>query len=106
MSSTAVNDTPTPDLEAAEDQKEQRPTLWRDDGWTARIIKNEEDDGWAVEMTMDGEAEPALVGPWTMGRDKKTPSRSTRPPSSPSSRRPRKSCAVTSSNCTQRCIKA
>ena len=73
MSSTAVNDTPTPDLEAAEDQKEQRPTLWRDDGWTARIIKNEEDDGWAVEMTMDGEAEPALVGLWTMGRDKKNP---------------------------------
>ena len=41
MSSTAVNDTPTPDIEAAEDQKEQRPTLWRDDGWTAGIINNE-----------------------------------------------------------------
>ncbi len=24
-------------------------------------------------MTMDGEPEPALVGPWTMGRDKKNP---------------------------------
>lgn len=24
-------------------------------------------------MTRDGEAEPALVGPWTMGRDKKNP---------------------------------
>ena len=23
--------------------------LWRDNGWTARIIKNEDDDGWAVE---------------------------------------------------------
>ncbi|MEA3118599.1 MAG: hypothetical protein QOI13_1869 [Paraburkholderia sp.] len=31
------------------------------------------DDGWAVEMIKDGEAEPALVGPWTMGRDKKNP---------------------------------
>jgi len=47
--------------------------LWRDDGWTARVIKNEDDDGWAVEMIQTGEAEPALVGPWTMGRDKKNP---------------------------------
>ncbi len=47
--------------------------LWRDNGWTARIIKNEDDDGWAVEMVKDGESEPALVGPWTMGRDKKNP---------------------------------
>ena len=31
------------------------------------------DDGWAVEMTKDGEPEPALVGPWTMGRDKRNP---------------------------------
>ena len=51
----------------------QEPRLWRDDGWTARVIKNEDDDGWAVEMTKDGEPEPALVGPWTMGRDKKNP---------------------------------
>lgn len=49
------------------------PRLWRDDGWTARVIKNEDDEGWAVSMTKDGEAEPALVGPWTMGRDKKNP---------------------------------
>jgi len=47
--------------------------LWRDVGWTARVVKNEEDDGWAVEMLKDGEPEPALVGPWTMGRDKKSP---------------------------------
>src|SRR6478735_11825228 len=47
--------------------------LWRDNGWTARVIKNEDDDGWAVEMIKDGEPEPALVGPWTMGRDKKNP---------------------------------
>ena len=49
------------------------PRLWRDNGWTARVIKNEDDDGWAVAMTPDGQAEPALVGPWTMGRDKKNP---------------------------------
>ena len=51
--------------------KEDR--LWYDNGWTARVIKNEDDDGWAVAMIKDGEAEPALVGPWTMGRDKKNP---------------------------------
>ena len=49
------------------------PRLWRDNGWTARVVKNEDDDGWAVEMVKAGEAEPALVGPWTMGRDKKNP---------------------------------
>ena len=53
--------------------EEQDPKLWKGDGWTARILKNEDDDGWAVEMTSDGETEPALVGPWTMGRDKKNP---------------------------------
>jgi hypothetical protein len=37
------------------------------------VIKNEDDDGWAVAMHKDGEVEPALVGPWTMGRDKKNP---------------------------------
>ena len=52
---------------------EQDTTHWRGDGWAARIIKNENDDGWAVEMTGDGETEPALVGPWTMGRDKRSP---------------------------------
>jgi len=51
----------------------QEARFWRDDGWTARVIKNEDDDGWAVEMIKDGESEPALVGPWTMGRDKKNP---------------------------------
>jgi len=55
----------------AEPVKQAR--LWRDDGWTARVIKNEDDEGWAVEMILDGEPEPALVGPWTMGRDKKNP---------------------------------
>lgn len=53
--------------------KTQEPRLWRSDGWTAQVIKNEDDDGWAVAMTPDGQSEPALVGPWTMGRDKKNP---------------------------------
>ena len=56
---------PTADIES--------PRLWRADGWTADVIKNEDDEGWAVAMTRLGDAEPALVGPWTMGRDKKNP---------------------------------
>src|SRR6195952_5796875 len=64
--------------DAAEQQPEsdslvQEPRLWQGNGWTARVIKNEDDEGWAVAMIKDGEAEPALVGPWTMGRDKKNP---------------------------------
>jgi hypothetical protein len=59
----------------SEDDKGQihEPRLWQGNGWTARVIKNEDDDGWAVAMTPDGQVEPALVGPWTMGRDKKNP---------------------------------
>ena len=62
--------------EAAEQDNDapiQEPRLWVGNGWTARVIKNEEDEGWAVAMIKDGEPEPALVGPWTMGRDKKNP---------------------------------
>ncbi len=69
MTSPADQDTPEADGPAAIHQ----PRLWRDNGWTARVIKNENDEGWAVEMIKQGEPEPALVGPWTMGRDKKNP---------------------------------
>jgi hypothetical protein len=74
-----VTDTAHPSLDlAAElrpdpDSKIQQARLWRGDGWTARVMKNEDDDGWAVAMIKDGEPEPALIGPWTMGRDKKNP---------------------------------
>ena len=56
-----------------DDDVQMDPRLWKRDGWIARVIKNEDDDGWAVEMTRVGDSEPALVGPWTMGRDKKNP---------------------------------
>jgi hypothetical protein len=62
--------------EAAEggaDEPVREARLWSDNGWTAKVVKNEDDDGWAVAMTRDGEREPALVGPWTMGRDKRNP---------------------------------
>src|SRR3954453_21949479 len=55
------------------DELVQEARLWKGNGWTARVVKNEDDEGWAVEMVKDGEPEPALVGPWTMGRDKKNP---------------------------------
>jgi len=51
----------------------QEPRRWQNEQWTAQVIKNDDDDGWAVAMYKDGESEPALVGPWTMGRDKKNP---------------------------------
>ncbi|NKI95486.1 hypothetical protein [Rhizobacter sp. SG703] len=51
----------------------QEARHWEDETWIAQVIKNEDDDGWAVSMTLRGEAEPALIGPWTMGRDKKNP---------------------------------
>lgn len=68
--------TPTTTNAAVEDDTPEvvnEPRLWINNGWTARVIKNEDDEGWAVEMIKDGEPEPALVGPWTMGRDKKNP---------------------------------
>ncbi|MEO6018289.1 MAG: hypothetical protein ABIP46_13625 [Polaromonas sp.] len=74
-----MTDSRTPPADLADESpsgdqpKTQEPRLWCGDGWTARVIKNEDDDGWAVAMIKDGEPEPALVGPWTMGRDKKNP---------------------------------
>ena len=64
---------PASELSPDSDGKIQQPRLWCGDGWTARVIKNEDDDGWAVAMIKAGEPEPALIGPWTMGRDKKNP---------------------------------
>ncbi len=61
------NDTVPPEPDIME------PTLWRKNGWTARVIKNEDDEGWAVEIRKAGLPEPALISPWVMGRDKKTP---------------------------------
>jgi hypothetical protein len=51
----------------------QEPRVWQNEQWTAQVIKNDDDDGWAVAMFKAGASEPALVGPWTMGRDKKNP---------------------------------
>lgn len=57
-----------------DDDDVMEPTHWRRNGWEARVVVNEDGDGgWAVEMRRVGDEEPALVGPWTMGRDKKNP---------------------------------
>ena len=69
----AAPDSPLDEPEVDADAPVQEPRLWKGNGWTARVIKNEDDEGWAVAMIKDGEPEPALVGPWTMGRDKKNP---------------------------------
>lgn len=73
MTSIANNEVAESGVDSAPDSVVNEARLWRNNGWTARVIKNEDDEGWAVEMIKDGEAEPALVGPWTMGRDKKNP---------------------------------
>jgi hypothetical protein len=49
------------------------PRYWKKNGWSAKVIKNEDDDGWAVEICKDGLSDPVLVSPWVMGRDKKNP---------------------------------
>ena len=54
--------------DAAADAALHQPRLWRDNGWTAQVIKNNDDEGWAVAMYRDGQSEPALVGPWTIGK--------------------------------------
>ena len=48
MTSNELNEAGPPEA-----VKEAR--LWIDNGWTARVIKNEDDDGWAVEMTRHGD---------------------------------------------------
>lgn len=64
---------PRDEMATDPDAAVHQPRLWKDNGWTAKVIKNEDDEGWAVAMYTAGESEPALVGPWTMGRDKKNP---------------------------------
>jgi hypothetical protein len=58
----------------SEDSEETSdPRRWKKSGWIARVIKNEDGEGWAAEMTRVGDSEPSLVSPWTMGRDKVNP---------------------------------
>ena len=47
--------------------------LWSENGWTARVIKNEDDDGWAVEVRRDNKSEPLLLAPWNTDHDLRNP---------------------------------
>ena len=38
--------------------------LWQEQGWTVRIVRGEDGDGWLAEMTLDGEQDPTLTTPW------------------------------------------
>ncbi|MBL8619462.1 MAG: hypothetical protein JNM72_27875 [Deltaproteobacteria bacterium] len=46
---------------------------WSGKGWHAEVIVAEDGEGWAVELRRDGDEDPVLVSPWTMGRNKKDP---------------------------------
>jgi hypothetical protein len=61
------------DASTSTEPEVMEPTFWRKNGWAARVIKNEDDDGWAVEIRKQGLSEPVLISPWVMGRDKKNP---------------------------------
>src|SRR6185503_19130617 len=68
--------TPVRDIDGMNTELEDEtsdPRVWKKSGWIARVIKNENDECWAVSMTRMGDAEPVLVSPWTMGRDKVNP---------------------------------
>ena len=65
-----MNKEEQPDSDSGREGDER---TWVASGFTARVIKNEDDEGWAVTMTRDGDSEPVLTSPWTMGRDKKNP---------------------------------
>ncbi|WP_374483710.1 hypothetical protein [Zoogloea sp.] len=45
--------------------------LWQENGWTARVLRN--DGEWSVELRRDGDSEPALVAPWDLDRDLRNP---------------------------------
>lgn len=61
------------DMSPHSDEVVMTNRFWRKDGWMAKVIKNEDDDGWAVQVYQKGRDEPVLTSPWVMGRDKKNP---------------------------------
>src|SRR4029078_1732307 len=64
---TPVRDTDGMDTELEDETSD--PRRWKKSGWIACVVRNENDEGWAVSMTRVGDAEPVLVSPWTMGVD-------------------------------------
>lgn len=64
---------PEPEPESAGGAEVMEDRYWQKNGWSAKVIKNEDDDGWAVEISKHDIPEPVLISPWVMGRDKKNP---------------------------------
>jgi hypothetical protein len=82
VAAPVVAEIKAPEVKEPEPEKEpvkealpeiMEPRYWRKNGWSAKVIKNEDDDGWAVEISKEGLPDPVLVSPWVMGRDKKNP---------------------------------
>lgn len=46
---------------------------WSEGGWTASVVRNQESDGWVVQMRRSGESEPVLMVPWATERDSAEP---------------------------------
>lgn len=46
---------------------------WCQAGWTARIVRSEDGDGWGVEVWRDEASEPALQAPWSTVADGAAP---------------------------------
>jgi len=46
---------------------------WRDKGWVAQVVENEDGGGWGLAMSREGDDEPVMIVPWVMGRNKKDP---------------------------------
>ena len=61
--------TMTNPIDATSPDAIKQDRLWRDNGWTARVIKNNDDDGWAVEMIKDGE--PGQRGVQHLGENRR-----------------------------------
>ena len=42
---------------------------WSEGGWTASVVRNQDGDGWAVQVRRDAESEPVLLASWATERD-------------------------------------
>lgn len=57
----------------ADEEHPHTALRWEDRGWSARILKNDEGEGWAVEVCRRGEALPILRSPWPMTAEQDAP---------------------------------
>ena len=60
------------DESAAADAALREDRLWQENGWTVRVVHDEE-EGWAVEVLHDDASGPVHVAPWSLARDGQDP---------------------------------